>query len=239
MHAGERARGASASCRRTRCSSTTRSTTTSPTAVPAPRARRSRTRRAWRTSRDFIERLPDKWETTVGERGLKLSGGEKQRVSIARTRAQGPADPDLRRGHLGARLAHREGDPGRALRDLARPHHARDRASALDHRGRRRDPGAGARARSSSAARSATLSPPTAASRRCGACSSRRGQTPVRRDRLRACRAGPRNRGLSPGLISRAAPPASRAAPRSSSSVPRRARRTARRESPRRAPFPP
>jgi ATP-binding cassette subfamily B protein len=39
---------------------------------------------------DFIARLPDKWETTVGERGLKLSGGEKQRVSIARTLLKDP-----------------------------------------------------------------------------------------------------------------------------------------------------
>ena len=34
---------------------------------------------------DFIEGLPDGWDSVVGERGLKLSGGEKQRVAIART----------------------------------------------------------------------------------------------------------------------------------------------------------
>jgi ATP-binding cassette subfamily B protein len=39
---------------------------------------------------DFIARLPQGWETTVGERGLKLSGGEKQRVSIARTVLKNP-----------------------------------------------------------------------------------------------------------------------------------------------------
>ncbi|MEX2629812.1 MAG: ABC transporter ATP-binding protein/permease [Tistlia sp.] len=33
----------------------------------------------------FVESLPEGWQTTVGERGLKLSGGEKQRVAIART----------------------------------------------------------------------------------------------------------------------------------------------------------
>lgn len=38
----------------------------------------------------FIERLPDGFRTMVGERGLKLSGGEKQRVAIARTLLKGP-----------------------------------------------------------------------------------------------------------------------------------------------------
>jgi ATP-binding cassette subfamily B protein len=40
---------------------------------------------------DFIVTLPDGYETMVGERGLKLSGGEKQRVAIARTLLKNPA----------------------------------------------------------------------------------------------------------------------------------------------------
>ena len=40
---------------------------------------------------DFITSLPDGYQSAVGERGLKLSGGEKQRVAIARTLLKHPA----------------------------------------------------------------------------------------------------------------------------------------------------
>jgi ATP-binding cassette, subfamily B, heavy metal transporter len=38
----------------------------------------------------FIESLPQGWDTRVGERGLKLSGGEKQRVGVARAILKDP-----------------------------------------------------------------------------------------------------------------------------------------------------
>jgi ATP-binding cassette subfamily B protein len=40
---------------------------------------------------DFVHDLPDGYDTAVGERGLKLSGGEKQRAAIARSILKGPA----------------------------------------------------------------------------------------------------------------------------------------------------
>ena len=57
-----------------------------------PEATREEVEEAARLARidDFIKRLPDGYATIVGERGLKLSGGEKQRVAIARTLLKSP-----------------------------------------------------------------------------------------------------------------------------------------------------
>ena len=58
-----------------------------------PEASRAEIEEAARLARidQFIASLPDGYESRVGERGLKLSGGEKQRVAIARTILKRPA----------------------------------------------------------------------------------------------------------------------------------------------------
>jgi ATP-binding cassette subfamily B protein len=55
----------------------------------APRERLVEAAKAARIH-DFVMSLPDGYQTKVGERGLKLSGGEKQRVGIARTLLKNP-----------------------------------------------------------------------------------------------------------------------------------------------------
>ncbi len=57
-----------------------------------PNASRAEVEDAARAAKihEFVASLPDGYETKVGERGLKLSGGEKQRVGIARTLLKNP-----------------------------------------------------------------------------------------------------------------------------------------------------
>ena len=62
---------------------------------------------------DFIIDLPEGYETVVGERGYRLSGGEKQRLAIARVHPEGPAHPGAGRGDRVAGLAVGGADPGR------------------------------------------------------------------------------------------------------------------------------
>ena len=86
---------------------------------------------------------------------------------------EGAADPDPRRGDLGARFLHREGDPGRARPGLARTHHDRHRAPPLDRDRRRRDHRARWRPDRRAGQRMPISCAPRASMRRCGIASAR------------------------------------------------------------------
>lgn len=70
---------------------------------------------------DFIVSLPDGYDTRVGERGLKLSGGEKQRVAIARTILKNPAILIFDEA-TSALDTHTEREIQAHLRDVSRDH---------------------------------------------------------------------------------------------------------------------
>ena len=87
----------------------------------------------------FIESLPDRFDTVVGERGLKLSGGEKQRVAIARSRIETSSNFPVRRSHVGTRQPYRAGNPEESYRGISRLDHGRYRPPVVDDRRRGSD----------------------------------------------------------------------------------------------------
>ena len=155
------ARASSASCRRRASSSPGRCARTSPSA-----ARARATRRSWRRAdavgaHDFIRRLPEGYDTEVGERGAALSAGQRQLIALARAliadprilvldeatanvdvHAEGAIEQGLRaaaRGRTAIVIAHRlSTDPERGpdRRAGARPG-GRDRHARRADRGRR------------------------------------------------------------------------------------------------------
>ena len=83
----------------------------------------------------FIMDLPEGYDTIVGERGYRLSGGEKQRIALARVILKDPAHPGSGRSHQPPRQRIRSADSRRLETSHGRTHQHRYRAPLEHHPG--------------------------------------------------------------------------------------------------------
>ena len=127
----------SGSCRRRASCSRARSATTSPSAVPTRPTTRCAKRPRAVGADEFIARLPEGYETEVGERGGHLSAGQRQLVAFARAAVADPRMLILDEATSNVDV-HTEARIERGLRRLlAGPHRDRDRPPAVDDPRRR------------------------------------------------------------------------------------------------------
>ena len=143
----------SASSSRSRCSSRARSPRTSATAGSRRPTEEIEAAARAANAHDFIARLPEGYETELGERGAQISGGERQRICVARAFLKDAPILILDEPTSSIDSKTEAVDPRRARRPDGGPHLVHDRPPPLDRPPRRPDPRHRATAGSSSGAR--------------------------------------------------------------------------------------